>query len=194
MKSRRSFRHDFGQRKIQAGFILIFSFLSGIFLSCESQVSLELKKTGAEPFLEINFKGECGEAFKDLINAATGGEDFLFDASEISSQLAESGFSDVKVRANGMSLSLSMKDEGCKSYFFTSGLLSLLPEQTGTGSLSININSTSLKYFYDSADEQIKAFLDILLAPVFNDEKMTSEEYIQMIGAVYGEKVMTELA
>lgn len=195
MKSSLFFMHGFKCGWKRGSLILTLYILCGIFLSCGSQVSLELKTgTDKSQSLEINFKGECGQAFKDLILAATGGEDFLFDTTEITNQLTASGFSDVKAAANGLSLSLSMKDKGCKSYFFTSGLLSLKADKAGTTSLSVNINPTSLKYFYNSADEQIKAFLDILLAPVFNDENMSPDEYIQMIGAVYGEGVMAELA
>ena len=38
------------------------------------------------------------------------------------------------------------------------------------------------------------AFLDLFLAPVFNDEDMTAEEYVEMVGTVYGSEVGKEIS
>lgn len=35
--------------------------------------------------------------------------------------------------------------------------------------------------------------MDLLLAPVFNDEEMTVEEYLEVIAAFYGDSVAEEL-
>ena len=36
--------------------------------------------------------------------------------------------------------------------------------------------------------------LDLFLAPVFNDEEMSEEEYLEMVGAFYGEGTATEVS
>ena len=185
-------------------FTLIFM-IGSLFtlVSCDCDITLELEAagSGAEKTLNIKFSGTCGEAFTQLLAAAggssgsgTGGASAslgaLFDGEEISNQLKASGFSNVAVKADGTKLSVSMKDVGCKSYLFTSGVLSFSDD----GMMRGIINPQKLKAFYDSSDSQTQMLLDLFLAPVFNDEQMTVSDYQELIAAVYGEAAGKEIA
>lgn len=160
----------------------------GALLSCQADITLSLSDSGDS--LLVDFSGQCGPAFTEMILAASEPGQEIFDTNEISRQLKASAFSDVKVNAKGSKISLSLKDQDCKSYLFTSGLLSLSEDKK----IHVNINQQKLKAFYDSADEEIRLLLDLFLAPVFNDESMTAEEYVPMIGTIYGQEAEKEIA
>ena len=56
------------------------------------------------------------------------------------------------------------------------------------------MSAKKLLDFYNSSDEEIVSFLDLLLAPVFNDEVLSETEYIETIAAFYGQAAADELA
>lgn len=174
-----------------AGAVLV---LAGavLFTGCTSEISLELKKDGS---VAVDFDGVAGDAFASLINAATGGDpsassqNLVFKTDEIEYEMTQNGFSNVKaVSKNGRGLSVSMTDKNGKSALFSSGVVS-----TKNGKLSIVLDRTKLVSFYNQADSQTAMFLDMLLAPVFNDEKMSEEEYLDTIAAFYGQEIADEI-
>lgn len=165
--------------------LMIFSFIS---FSCTTEVTLQLNKNGS---VDIKFLGGAGEAFTNMIlaNANEGDTNAAFDVHEISYQLAKSGFSNVKVVSTNVSdISVSMSDSQKNSYLFTSALASV-----EKNSLKLDLDSEKLKAFYNSADETIQMVLDLLLAPVFNDELMTESEYIDVLSSFYGEAAAKEV-
>lgn len=171
---------------------------------CTSEVTVTAKENGS---VEITFNGEAGNAFSKLINSASGidaaglengGEQVVvFDIKQIAYELAKNGFSDVKVESkNGFDLNIKMNDSvqgssagsAKKSVLFTSGLLKLQK-----GKLSVSLSPKKLCDFYNASDEEIVQFLDLLLAPVFNDEVMSEDEYLDTIGSFYGDSVSKEI-
>ena len=136
------------------------------FTGCTSEISMELKKDGS---VNVDFNGVAGDAFASLINAAIGG--------------------DVKaVSKNGKGLSVSMTDKNGKSALFSSGVVT-----AKNGKLEIVLSREKLVDFYNKADSQTAMFLDMLLAPVFNDEKMSEEEYLEVLASFYGQEIADEI-
>ena len=172
-----------------AVFLFAAIICSGVFTGCTSEIKVELKKDGA---VNVSFNGTAGQAFTALINSAAGteGSNVLFDTKEIQSEMTASGFENVKaVSKNGRDLSLTMTDSKRKSAMFTSGAISVKDSK-----LSGVLDAKSLLDFYKSADSQTTMFLDMLLAPVFNDEKMSEEEYLETIAAFYGQEIADEIS
>lgn len=165
----------------------IFSTL--IFASCTSEIELELNKNGS---VDVKFNGIAGNAFVALINAGLGTETsdkVIFNTKDIEYEMAGNGFSNIKaVSNNGTDLSVTMTDKNGKSALFTSGVVS-----ARDGKLSATLSPQSLKSFYDSADSQTVMFLDMLLSPVFNDEIMTQEEYLEVLASFYGDEIADEI-
>ena len=75
------------------------------------------------------------------------------------------------------------------SYLFSSKIV-----KAEKGKLISAITRKSLEDFYNSSDEQTHMILDLFLAPVFNNEEMSEEEYIEMVGAFYGEGAAKEVS
>ncbi len=186
---RRGFRTLFGMTAL-----LIFPLL---FISCQAEVTLTVQKDDS---VAITFEGAAGPAFTRMIssaagmNVAAGAEsqdngDFLIDEESVSYELAKAGFSDVKVlQKKGGAVRISMTDKAQRSYLFTSKIVN-----AEKGKLSASLSRKSLEDFYASADEQTRMILDLFLAPVFNDEEMTEAEYLEMVGAFYGETAEKEV-
>ena len=164
---------------------------------CTSEITLELKKDGS---VDVTFSGAAGNAFAALMDTANGltgisgpsastSNSVNFDTKEIEYEMGSHGFSKVKaVSKKGTDLTVSMTDKNGKSALFTSGVVSIKD-----GKLSAQLSPQTLVKFYNSADNQTVLFLDMLLAPIFNDEQMSQEEYLEVIGAFYGEDIAEEM-
>lgn len=168
--------------------VLILSCL--VLTGCTADVKLELKKDGN---VQVSFKGGAGQAFTKMIQAATGtggtGADLeIYDTKEIAKELSKSGFSNVQVNSNKADISVSMTENTGKSFLFSSGIL-----KKTEGELSTELNPKNLAAFYSTADDQIVMILDLLLAPVFNDEEMSENEYLEILASFYGEGIAKEL-
>ena len=165
-------------------------FCTAFLAGCTSEIELELKKDGS---VDVKFTGSAGNAFASLISAGTsasGATNVIFDTKEIEYEMAGNGFSNVKAASKkGADLTVTMTDKNGKSALFTSGVVSVQ-----NGELSAALSPQSLKDFYNSADSQTVQFLDMLLSPVFNDEKMTQEEYIELLASFYGDEIANEIA
>ncbi|MBO4629366.1 MAG: hypothetical protein J5687_05385 [Treponema sp.] len=150
---------------------------------CTSEITLELKKDGS---VDVVFSGEAGDAFAAMLGAS---DSVIFDTKEIEYEMGSHGFSKVKaVSKKGTDLTVSMTDKKGKSAMFTSGVISV-----ENGKLNAQLSPQTLVKFYNSADSQTVQFLDMLLAPIFNDEKMSQEEYLEVIEAFYGEDIAEEM-
>ena len=199
------FRNKFGMtisKLMTMSKLMSLLFLTSVFFlfaSCTSEVTLTLQKDDS---LDIRFEGGAGEAFAKMINSAAGmsGADAsgasdssssepLIDADAVSFELAKAGFSNVKVeQKKGGAVAISMSDKNLSSYIFTSKIL-----KAEKGRLVPSLSRKSLEDFYAASDEQTRMILDLFLAPVFNNEEMSEEEYLEMVGAFYGDAASKEV-
>lgn len=60
--------------------------------------------------------------------------------------------------------------------------------------VQISINPENLNTILAHFPPETRDYIDILMAPVFTGEDLTTEEYIQLIKAAYGEKLAGELS
>ena len=176
---------------------LIFASLALMILcaSCTCEISMELKKDGS---VDVEFSGIAGKAFATMINSVSGmsasdsgtnAGSVIFDTKEIEYEMSSNGFSKVKAASKkGADLTVTMTDKNGKSALFTSGVVSIKDEK-----LNASLSPQSLVKFYNSADSQTVQFLDLLLAPIFNDEKMSQEEYLEVLASFYGEEIAQEM-
>ena len=179
------FRNKFGMT-VKLVFISLF------LVSCTTEVTLSVQKDDS---VDIHFEGGAGEAFTKMISSAAGvgmnaDGAALVDTEAVSYELAKAGFSSVKVeqKTGGLVL-IDMSDKKCSSYIFSSGII-----KSEKGKLSAAITRKSLEDFYNSADEQTRMTLDLFLAPVFNNETMSEEEYLEMLGSFYGDGAADEVS
>jgi len=189
-----------GSARSLAFMVIISSVL--IFSSCTSELTLELKKDGS---VQASFTGLAGQAFAALSglgggvsetgagdaagDASVAGNSVIFNTAEIEYEMAGNGFSEVKAASkNGSDISVKACDKNAKSVLFTSGIVSVQD-----GKLMAQLSPQKLMSFYEGADSQTVMFLDMLLSPVFNQEVMSEEEYIETLQAFYGQEIADEI-
>lgn len=169
-------------------FVLLLLVLSLGFVSCTSEINISLNQNGT---IDVHFQGTSGIAFSTLIRSASGvneGE-VVFDTNEISYELAKNGFTAVNVNSKtGTDLSISMKDEAKTSSLYTSGVLT-----NDKNNLTAVLSAQKLLNFYNASDEELVTFLDMLLAPIFNNEVLSEAEYLDTIAVFYGEEAAKEI-
>ena len=168
---------------------LLLLLTSAILLaSCTTEVTLTVRQDDS---VDIRFEGGAGEAFTKMIASASGaGGDVLIDTDTVTYELARAGFSNVKAeQKKGGAVVIGMSDNKHTSYVFSSGIV-----KAEKGRLSAAITRKSLEDFYKSADEQTRMTLDLFLAPVFNDETMSEEEYLEMLASFYGDAAAKEVS
>lgn len=173
---------------------IIISLLALLFISCQTEVTLTLQKDDS---VDIRFDGGAGAAFAKMISSAAGvgnqnapSNEMLIDTDAVSYELAKAGFSNVNVnQKQGGAVSIAMSDKTQTSYIFSSKIV-----KAEKGRLIAAITRKSLEDFYNSSDEQTRMILDLFLAPVFNNEEMTEDEYLEMVGSFYGENAANEVA
>lgn len=167
-------------------FVLLLSILSLFFISCESEITLEQKKDGS---VKVDFSETAGDAIADLLKLALGSETVVFDVNEIILGLNENKFSETKAHSVfGTDLVIETNVVDKSNFLFSSGIL-----KSNGKNLSVSISEKNLIQFYNESDDLIKAFLDLFFAPVFYGEKMTLDEYLEGVSAVYGEAFANEL-
>lgn len=169
---------------------IALTFLSlSLFVSCTTEITLTLK---ADDSVDIQFEGGAGAAFTKMILSASGTETPGIDTQAVSYELAKAGFENVKAKAQNSNVSISMSDKKHSSYIFTSGIVKLSDDKKHE-SLKTQITRKSLEDFYNSADEQTRMILDLFLSPVFNNDYMSEDEYLEMLASFYGEPAAKEV-
>ena len=167
-------------------FLVLVTFCAVALSACTADLTLELKKDGQ---IAVAFKGSAGPAFTKMIQAATGNDSVVFETEEIAAELEKSGFINVNATSNNADIQVSMVDAAQKTFIVNSGLV-----QTEKNDLSVILNAKNLYNFYSTADEQIVMILDLLIAPVFNDEQLEESEYLELLGSFYGDSIAQELS
>ncbi len=163
--------------------MMIFLSLSIFLFSCDAKVNLIYD--GTKISLQFNALAEKG--FEKLLNSLDSENQNYIDTNEIISSLEKSGYKNVKANLqDNKELSISLED-------INKILLSTQILKVEDGLLKEDFSVNALKSFYNSSDEQILQFLDLLLAPVFNDEKMPTSEYLEIIASFYGQELADEL-
>lgn len=167
-----------------------------LFFSCSAEIVFEVKKDGN---VKISYDGDLsGDFLQFLINQNDKNaeldleniENTELDVEVLTESLKNSGFENVQILSGKLkNILITMEDKSQKSVLFYSKLLKMQ-----NGSLSVDFSYENLRNFYENADEQLQSDLDLLLAPVFNDEKMTETEYLETIATFYGEKMSSDLA
>ena len=177
-------------------FKILMFFSVFLFFSCSAEIVFEVKKDGN---VKISYDGDLsGDFLQFLINQNGKNteldleniENTELDVEVLTESLKNSGFENVQILSGKLkNILITLEDKSQKSVLFHSKLLKMQ-----NGSLSVDFSYENLRNFYENADEQLQSDLDLLLAPVFNDEKMTETEYLETIATFYGEKMASELA
>lgn len=155
-------------------------FLTG----CSS--SLEVKASKISGLSDFNLKLNFGPAMVSAIHAITGNDND--DVPLITQE-------DLNVAGNlGQVSTLKLTESTGKSVSFSGSVVSGSIVSRTENALSINLTRENLKVFYDGLNEEARLYIDLLMAPVFTGEEMLADEYVEFLGAIYGEELAKEIS
>lgn len=127
--------------------------------------------------------------------------DAFFDAEQIKFSMSQAGFENVNASAdkdNSFSVGFSLSDfsdtneisgKGKSEPLSSSGIFN----HGQNGKPYLEISSEKLQSLYEKLPFEIQSYLDMLMAPSFTGEKMSDEEYLDLLASVYGQKLADEI-
>lgn len=173
-------------KKIIFALFLIFAVF--IFASCENELKICADDSGINFTYKINSSKEFLNFFSALSNSDD--SDSIFNAEEIALLFEQAGFEKINSSSDGKNLFVSGKlSQTAEDPFSKSGMISLSQKK-----LSISLNKTNLLEFYSNLPQDLQTSLDLFMSPTFTGEKMTNEEYIELIAEVYGQELADEFS
>ncbi|MBQ1949215.1 MAG: hypothetical protein II367_03540 [Treponema sp.] len=170
------------------GMLFLCIGLAAGFCSCKSEIKITAKKDSCA----INYKTVLGAALWDTVSALSGGGEVLFDTAQFEEVFAESNLEKVRaVSETKDSLDLSAELSKDKSDFIN--LSEMLEISQNGNSMVLTFSEKNLSALYENMPQVMQSYIDMFMAPSFTGEKMTDEEYLELVSSVYGDVVSEEI-
>jgi len=122
-------------------------------------------------------------------NADRSVESQLFDPESLKASLAQTGFSVDTIKLpvkGGITLGLSFQK--------LDGLLAqAVSMKPGTNSITVTLSRGSINAAVDLMPSETREYLDLLMAPVFTGEELSTADYEDIIASTYGKTLAGEL-
>lgn len=176
--------------KIQRFFIVLLIVFALIpFISCDNQIDIIFtEKDGTT----INIIVSPGSVLENSLASILGLEENtpLFTTEDVKKSMAATGLQIQSVKTMGkMGLALKLHTNHIENVFQSiPGAVSLT-----TSSASLTLSDKVMNQFISLLPPETADYMELLMAPVFTGEVMTSAEYIDLISAVYGNTLAEEL-
>lgn len=191
----------------------VFSF---VMTSCSSSITVQAKKDCSS---DVQIQTDLGNTVLQTIKSVTAGMNQIsssangstaapadtsatdkpvFSAPEISQALSQGDITNVVVQtptSSSISVSgtlpapadqkMTLKQDGIKLANFIT---------CTKNSLTLILAPETVLNVVKSLPEESQSYLDLLMAPVITGEQMSASEYVELVGAVYGDEMSKELA
>ncbi len=168
-------------------FFLILFAVSVFLCSCKNELKIKLSDSG----ISFAYSVSCGKAFVETMQSLTGEYDEnIFSKEDINSFFESAGFKNLKVQILGkesFQIQGNLAPDGTDA-LSKAGFLSF-----GKDFLKMSVSAEKLKLFYADLPDDLKAYIDMLMAPSFTGEEMTNEDYTGLVETVYGTELAQEL-
>ncbi len=171
-------------------YVLCFSFL---FFSCTTNAVMNIEDNGQSSFV---FETSASDGVGSIIRSfsGVGSTVNVFDKNII-----EESFSAAKIQLDFIDTSgtASISLSG-----FTEDINTLVPfgdqplvlRSTEKGKeLTVILNERTMASLFSLMGEEALLYIELLQAPLFTGEQMTSDEYLDFIGALYGPEMKDDL-
>lgn len=113
----------------------------------------------------------------------------IFDTDELKKTLAQSGVKVSSLTVHGaMGLNLSGTVPAAHAF-----VKDVITYNKSARNIRVYISKESITAFLQALPKDSRDFIDMLMAPLFTGDAMTTAEYEQLIGSAYGNKIASEL-
>lgn len=158
--------------------------------SCKSQIKITFSKNACT----VKYSTKLGKALFDTFYAFAGETESerIFDTEQFKQIFSEGGLKNVSAESKVIDEISIQGDIDGNNADFISGA-SIIKSSNNGKNVEIEFSKNNLLKMYDNMPSIMRSYIDLFMAPVFTEEEMSNEEYLELISSVYGQILADEI-
>ena len=158
--------------------------------SCKSQIKITFSKNACT----VKYSTKLGKALFDTFYAFAGETESerIFDTEQFKQIFSEGGLKNVSAESKVIDeISIQGDIDGNNGDFISGS--SIIKSSNNGKNVEIEFSRNNLLKMYDNMPSIMRSYIDLFMAPVFTEEEMSDEEYLELISSVYGQILADEI-
>lgn len=158
--------------------------------SCKSQIKITFSKNACT----VKYSTKLGKALFDTFYAFAGETESerIFDTEQFKQIFSEGGLKNVSAESKVVDeISIQGDIDGNNGDFISGS--SIIKSSNNGKNVEIEFSRNNLLKMYDNMPSIMRSYIDLFMAPVFTEEEMSNEEYLELISSVYGQILADEI-
>lgn len=158
--------------------------------SCKSQIKITFSKNACT----VRYSTKLGKALFDTFYAFAGETESekIFDTEQFKQIFSEGGLKNVSAESKVIDeISIQGDIDGNNGDFISGS--SIIKSSNNGKNVEIEFSRNNLLKMYDNMPSIMRSYIDLFMAPVFTEEEMSNEEYLELISSVYGQILADEI-
>lgn len=158
--------------------------------SCKSQIKITFSKNACT----VKYSTKLGKALFDTFYAFAGETESerIFDTEQFKQIFSEGGLKNVSAESKVIDeISIQGDIDGNNGDFISGS--SIIKSSNNGKNVEIEFSRNNLLKMYDNMPSIMRSYIDLFMAPVFTEEEMSNEEYLELISSVYGKILADEI-
>lgn len=170
--------------------VLLLSAIALFFTSCKSQIKITVSKNSCT----VKYSTKLGKALFDTFYAFAGETESekIFDTDQFKEIFSEGGLKNVSAESKAIDEISIQGDTDNQNADFIAGS-SIIKSSNAGKNVEIDFSKSNLLAMYDKMPSIMRSYIDLFMAPVFTEEEMTDDEYLELISSVYGQILADEI-
>ena len=158
--------------------------------SCKSQIKITFSKNACT----VKYSTKLGKALFDTFYAFAGETESerIFDTEQFKQIFSEGGLKNISAESKVIDEISIQGDIDGNNGDFISGA-SIIKSSNNGKNVEIEFTRNNLLKMYDNMPSIMRSYIDLFMAPVFTEEEMSNEEYLELISSVYGQILADEI-
>lgn len=170
--------------------VALFSSVILFLTSCKSQIKITFSKNACT----VKYSTKLGKALFDTFYAFAGETESerIFDTEQFKQIFSEGGLKNVSAESKVIDeISIQGDIDGNNGDFISGS--SIIKSSNNGKNVEIEFSRNNLLKMYDNMPSIMRSYIDLFMAPVFTEEEMSNEEYLELISSVYGQILADEI-
>ena len=158
--------------------------------SCKSQIKITFSKNACT----VKYSTKLGKALFNTFYAFAGETESerIFDTEQFKQIFSEGGLKNVSAESKVIDeISIQGDIDGNNGDFISGS--SIIKSSNNGKNVEIEFSRNNLLKMYDNMPSIMRSYIDLFMAPVFTEEEMSNEEYLELISSVYGQILADEI-
>lgn len=158
--------------------------------SCKSQIKITFSKNACT----VKYSTKLGKALFDTFYAFAGETESerIFETEQFKQIFSEGGLKNVSAESKVIDeISIQGDIDGNNGDFISGS--SIIKSSNNGKNVEIEFSRNNLLKMYDNMPSIMRSYIDLFMAPVFTEEEMSNEEYLELISSVYGQILADEI-